>query len=164
MSGQAPLCIRIQFVAVVLLFLGGCFGAQRSDVPRAGNRSAEIVVVRERNHTGSLISHYLSLDGVTIARLDNGEYTSFTVSEGVHTLGVQWTIPVLFSGGPFILNKQFEAQAGGTYLFVSRGQQAPEKTPPGPAPDYSRAATFSQLDWSQHDLMVKDKTYVAPGR
>ena len=162
MSYRALLCLRIP-LAAILLCLGGCFAIPISDVPHAADRSAEVVVVRESFHTGRLVSHYLLLDGIIIARLRNSEYTSFTVSEGVHTLEVQWQIPFTFYG-PYKVAAQFEARVGGNYLFMAFMHQAPPKVPPGADPDYSRGVSFSQLVWNEHDLRIKDKNFVAPGR
>jgi hypothetical protein len=45
-------------------------------------------VVRKSQLVGSGPTHYISLDGVTVAALEVGEYTTFHLSEGNHTLGL----------------------------------------------------------------------------
>ena len=145
----------------LLACLAGCSAIPISDVPSAGTRSAEIFVVRENVFVGSLNSQYLSIDGVTIARLDAGEYTKFHVAEGTHALQIRWTIPL---HGEYVRTARFEATAGGQYLFVTWAQRGTNKSPIGADLDYSETTGIQQWEWKDFDRKMAGKTYVAPGR
>jgi len=160
MSACTLLLKRVLLAAGASSCLAGCFGIPISDVPLPGPRSAEVFVVREKVHVGSLISQFLSVDGVTIARLDNGEFTKFSVSEGAHTLRIQWRVPL---HGPYVRTVRFEAQAGGKYLFVASAERAPRVLGQR-EPDYSEGMSILQWDWGDHDRKIEGKTYVPPGR
>ena len=80
-------------LGIAILFgLTGCILLPRdtpvSEVPSVTVPFASITVVRKRQLSGSGPTHYISLDGVTIAALEVGEYTTFHLSEGHHTLGL----------------------------------------------------------------------------
>ena len=76
----------------ILVGLTGCIllpsDEPVSKVPSVTGPFANITVVRKRQSVGSGPTHYISLDGVTIAALEVGEYTTFHLSEGHHTLGL----------------------------------------------------------------------------
>ena len=156
---------RTRFIAPTLVaavaasMLAGCSSMQISDVPPAGSRSAEVYVIREKVFVGSLISQFLSIDGVTVARLDSGEYTKFLVSEGAHALRIQWSIPFHGSYGS---TARVDVQAGGRYLFVSFAQTAPRG--PGRDLDYTEGMSILQWDWADYSRKIDGKTFVPSGR
>ena len=147
---------RFLFVVVASYCLAGCFGIPISEVPPAGQRSAEVFVVREKFFSGSLVSQYLSVDGVTIARLDSGEYTKFSVSEGAHSLQIRWKVPL---HDPYVKTAQFEAKNGVSYLFVTWGQVAKSKA----ESDRADGMGIVQQDWTVFDGKIEGKSFVAPG-
>ena len=80
-------------LGIAILFgLTGCILLPReppvSEVPSVSGPFASITVVRKRQLSGSGPTHYISVDGVTIAALEVGEYTTFHLSEGHHTLAL----------------------------------------------------------------------------
>jgi hypothetical protein len=80
-------------LAIAMLFgLTGCsFLPSHTpvlEVPSISGPFASITVVRKGQLSGSGPTHYISLDGVTIAALEVGEYTTFHLSEGHHTLAL----------------------------------------------------------------------------
>jgi hypothetical protein len=147
---------RFLFTVVASPCLAGCFGIPISEVSPAGERSAEIFVVREKFFSGSLVSQYLSIDGVTIARLDSGEYTKFSVSEGAHSLQIRWKV---WLHGPYVKTAQFEAKNGASYLFVTWGQVVKTKA----ESDYADGMGIVQQDWTVFDRKIEGKSFVAPG-
>ena len=76
----------------ILVGLTGCILLPRdelvSEVPSVTGPFASITVVRKSQLAGSGPTHYISLDGVTIAALEVGQYTTFHLSEGHHTLAL----------------------------------------------------------------------------
>ena len=159
--GSPYVCRRVLFVLLASSCLAGCFGIPITDVPPAGPRSAEIFVVREKVFRGSFLSQYLSVDDVTVARLDSGEYTRFSVSEGTHVLQIRWTVPL---HGPYVRTARFEAKNGASYLFVTWAQGGSPKNPPGADLDYSESMGILQQDWAEFDRKIEGKSFVAPGR
>jgi hypothetical protein len=144
--------------AAVASGLAGCSSIPLSDVPPAGARSSEVYVVREKVFARSLISQLLSIDGVTVARLDNGEYTKLLVTEGPHALRIQWSIPFHGSYGS---TARFDAQAGGRYLFVSFAQSSTFGRGPH---DYTEDMSILPWDWGDYDRKIEAKTLVPSGR
>lgn len=59
-----------------------------SDVPAVTGPSARISVLRKKELLYGTLTQYISVDGVMIARLEGGEYTTFSVPEGVRFVTV----------------------------------------------------------------------------
>jgi len=87
--------IALCFLTVVML--AGCLPIPPgpisiSDAPMASESSCTFTMVRDRHLVLALNTHYISLDGEFIASLDMSEYTTFSVAEGPHALGVTWRV------------------------------------------------------------------------
>jgi len=63
-----------------------------SDAPATSGPSCSFTIVRDRHILLALNTHYISLDGTYIASLDMSEYTTFSVPEGRHLIGVTWRV------------------------------------------------------------------------
>jgi hypothetical protein len=153
--------LRALFAVGASCLLVGCSLVPISDVPPAGAQSAEVFVVREKLFRGGFNSQYLSVDGVTIARLDSGEYTKFRVSEGTHVLQIRWSILL---HGQYVRTARFDAKTGENYLFVTWFQRGTPKAEGGADWDYSETMGIQLWDWAEFARKVEGKTFVAPGR
>ena len=79
-----------------------CAHGKTEHFPKVENRSeaAEIFVIRDNNLLGLGMSLKVALDDAIIARLRSGEYVSFYVEPGFHSLGVtEPTLTVPFEKG-----------------------------------------------------------------
>ena len=75
---------------VLALILFSCAHGKTDSFPQTGSstESAEVVVIRSDELVGWGFSQKLILDGNVIAGLRAGEYVTFFVTPGFHTLGV----------------------------------------------------------------------------
>ena len=93
---------KIITLTAVALFLISCAHGKTDQFPTVSDISdaAEVFVIRDNNLVGWGFSLKVALDGSIIARLRSGEYVSFYVKPGFHSLGVsEPTITVPFAGG-----------------------------------------------------------------
>lgn len=82
---------------LIFVILTGCLpippqAISISDAPVTSERSCTLTIVRDRHLVLAVNTHYVSLDGEIIASLDMSEYTTFSVPEGPHSLGVTWRV------------------------------------------------------------------------
>ncbi len=90
----------ILLVAVVLLF--SCAHGKTDHFPSVADPSdaAHVYVIRDNNFLGWGFSLKVALDQAIIARLRSGEYVSFYVKPGFHSLGIsEATMTVPFAKG-----------------------------------------------------------------
>lgn len=84
--------------AAMVLILTGCVPIPPRPVPVSavptilGNSFCNATFVRKKQFAGSAPSHYISLDKLTVAALEVGEYTTFAISEGHHSLAITWRV------------------------------------------------------------------------
>lgn len=88
---------HIALCALTVGMIAGCMPIPPSsiwisDAPEVSGSSCTFTIVRNRQFVIGLSTHYISLDGDFIASLDMGEYTTFSVPEGAHSLGVTWRV------------------------------------------------------------------------
>ena len=62
------------------------------EVPAISGVSCNATIVRREQFAGSAPSHFISLDKRTVAALEVGEFTTFPVSEGHHSIEVTWRV------------------------------------------------------------------------
>lgn len=87
-------------MAVLMIF--SCAHGKTEHFPKVENQSeaAEVFVIRDNNLLGLGMSLKVALDDSIIARLRSGEYVSFHVNPGFHSLGVtEPTLTVPFEKG-----------------------------------------------------------------
>jgi hypothetical protein len=90
--------IRLRLIeAATVLVLAGCAAVPPppvsvSEVPSVAGPSCKVTFVRKRQVAGSAPGYFIALDKLTVALLENGEYTAFPVSEGRHSLTVTWHV------------------------------------------------------------------------
>jgi hypothetical protein len=118
-------------IGITILFgLSGCILLPReppvSEVPSVTGPFASITVVRKRQLAGSGPTHYISSDGVTIAALEVGEYTTFHLSEGHHTLGLIRHVAdrnaagiIYWESRPHSLFVEVDSHSSMNYFFTS---------------------------------------------
>lgn len=71
-------------------------------VPTVTGAACNVTVVRKKQSAGSFPNYYVVLDRLAVASLRPGDYTTFPVAAGRHTLAVVWRVgdtPVT-AGGP----------------------------------------------------------------
>ena len=93
---------KILVLTAVALLLISCAHGKTEHFPTVENPSeaAEVFVIRDNNLMGWGFSLKVALDDAIIARLRSGEYVSFYVKAGFHSIGVsEPTINVPFEKG-----------------------------------------------------------------
>ena len=83
-------------------FLASCTSGKTEFFPSQGYSAdaSEVTVLRKRRMWGMGFSMQILLDGDVIARLKAGQYVTFFVDPGVHTIGVsESTITAMMEGG-----------------------------------------------------------------
>lgn len=89
-------CCLLEVVSA--LGLTGCFvpipphAIPVSEAPKTSRTSCNVTLVRKNQFAGSAPTHYISLDNMVVASLKVGEYTTFPISEGHHSLAVTWRV------------------------------------------------------------------------
>lgn len=87
---------------VAAFFLAACSSGKTEFFPSRGYSAdaAEVIVIREERIFGFGFSMKVLLDGKVIARLKAGQYVTFFVGSGVHTIEIpNSTINVILEGG-----------------------------------------------------------------
>ena len=87
---------------MLTLLLLACAHGKTDNFPTVSDTSdaAEVFVIRDNNLVGWGVSLKVALDESIIARLRSGEYVSFNVKPGFHSLGVsEPTLSVPFAKG-----------------------------------------------------------------
>ena len=99
-------------LSITTLLIISCAHGKTEHFPTAETQSeaAEVFVIRDNSFMGWGMSLKVALDDSIIARLRSGEYVSFYVKPGFHSLGV--SKPSLTA--PF--------EKGGTYHFLIRAE------------------------------------------
>jgi len=90
------------FLAALTLLLFSCAHGKTDHFPSVANTSdaAQVFVIRDNNLMGWGFSLKVALDESIIARLRSGEYVSFYVKPGFHSLGIsEPTLTVPFAKG-----------------------------------------------------------------
>ncbi len=99
---------KLVIISFAALLIFSCAHGKTEHFPTVENRSeaAEVFVIRDNNFMGWGASLKVALDDTIIARLRSGEYVTFYVKPGFHSLGVSKpTLTVPF-------------EKGGTYHFL----------------------------------------------
>ena len=99
---------KIVILASLAVLIISCAHGKTEHFPTVENQSeaAEVFVMRDDNFIGWGVSLKVALDDAIIARLRSGEYVTFYVQPGFHSLGVSKpTLTVPF-------------EKGGTYHFL----------------------------------------------
>ena len=75
---------------MITLFMVGCTSGKTQLFPSRGYSAdaAEVTVIRENRLFGFGFSMKVLLDGEVIARLKAGQYVTFYMDPGVHTIGI----------------------------------------------------------------------------
>ena len=78
------------WLIVMSLFLAACTSGKTEFFPVQGYSAdaAQVTVIRERRMFGMGFSMKVILDGEVIARLKAGQYATFFVNPGVHSIGI----------------------------------------------------------------------------
>ena len=81
---------KIVILAALAVLIISCTHGKTERFPTVENQSeaAEVFVIRDNNFMGWGMSLKVALDDSIIARLRSGEYVSFYVKPGFHSLGV----------------------------------------------------------------------------
>jgi hypothetical protein len=99
---------KFVFLAALAAIIISCAHGKTEHFPTVENQTeaAEVFVIRDNNFIGWGVSLKVALDDSIIARLRSGEYVTFYVKSGFHSLGVSKpTLTVPF-------------EKGGTYHFL----------------------------------------------
>lgn len=93
---------KLFVIALTTWLIFSCAHGKTDDFPTVDNQTeaAEVFVIRDNNFIGLGTSLKVALDDSIIARLRSGEYVTFYVKPGFHSLGVSKpTITVPFEKG-----------------------------------------------------------------
>ena len=132
-----------------------------SDVPKTPESSCTFTMVRDKHLVLAFNTHYISLDGEFIASLDMSEYTTFSVPEGPHALGVTWRVIDedsirfrMLAWKDLSETVDVICEPPMSYLFTtSEGYPwYPEET-----------VVIQQVDKFEGEFSLDDKEYVSPG-
>jgi hypothetical protein len=133
-----------------------------SEVPSVTGPFASITVVRKRQLAGSGPIHYISLDGVTIAALEVGEYTTFRLSEGHHTLSLMRHVAdtglvhfVFFERRPHSQFVELDSRSSMSYFFTI--------TDMGVLANDEDRVEFKQVKLLEGEFAPERNKYVSPG-
>lgn len=154
-------------LGITILFgLTGCILLPRdtpvSDVPSVTGPFASITVVRKKQLAGSGPTHYVSLDGVTIAGLKVGEYTTFHISEGHHTLALIRHVAdagvagiVFWESRPHSQVVEMDSHSSTNYFFTitDMGFLSADKD----------RVEFNQVELLEGEFALERNKYVSPG-
>jgi hypothetical protein len=89
-------------LAVLALLLLACVHGKTDNYPAVTNTAdaAHVYIIRDNNFMGLGFSLKVALDDAIIARLRSGEYVSFYVEPGFHSVGIsEPTLTVPFAKG-----------------------------------------------------------------
>ena len=89
-------------LSIAAMLIVSCAHGKTENFPKVESKSdaAEVFVIRDNNLMGWGMSLKVALDDSIIARLRSGEYVSFYVNPGFHSLGVSKpTLTVPFEKG-----------------------------------------------------------------
>jgi len=150
----------------ILVGLTGCILLPRdelvSEVPSVTGPFASITVVRKSQLAGSGPTHYISLDGVTVAALEVGEYTTFHLSEGHHTLGLIRHVAdtglvhfIFFERRPHSQFVEVDSRSSVNYFFTI--------TDMGFLADDKDRVEFKQVELLEGEFAPTRNKYVSPG-
>ena len=87
---------------LITLFMVACTSGKTEFFPSKGysTDAAEVTVIRQKRMWGMGFSMKVLWDGEVIARLKAGQYLTFFVDPGVHTIGVsESTVTAMLEGG-----------------------------------------------------------------
>lgn len=157
---------HIALCVVIFVMFSGCLpipprSISISDVPKTSDSSCTFTMVRDRQFVLALSTHYISLDGEFIASLDMSEYTTFSVPEGPHSLGVTWRVidedSIRFrvlAWKDLTESMDVICEPPMRYLFTTTGGLPwyPEET-----------ATVERVGGFEGEFSLDDKDFVSPG-
>ena len=89
-------------LALLAFLLFACAHGKTDDFPAVANTAdaARVYIIRDNNFIGLGFSLKVALDDAIIARLRSGEYASFYVEPGFHSVGIsEPTLTVPFAKG-----------------------------------------------------------------
>ena len=101
-TSKGPGMKKILTLAALAVIIISCAHGKTEHFPAIANKSdaAEVFVIRDNNLMGWGMSLKVALDDYIIARLRSGEYITFYVKPGFHSLGVSKpTLTVPFEKG-----------------------------------------------------------------
>lgn len=159
--------------SATVLVLAGCVAIPPqpipvSRVPAISGPSCNVTLVRKKELAGSAPSHFISLDKLTVAVLEVGEYTTFQVSEGRHSLSVTWQAgdKLLGVGGfgagaaalawsPHAKSVAVDCRAPANYFFAIASRGFP--------PDENDRVELQQVGQFDGDFVLERNRFVSPG-
>ena len=163
---MARILWHIALCVVIVVMFAGCMPIPPrsiwiSDAPKTSDSSCTFTIVRDRQFVLGLSTHYISLDGDFIASLDMSEYTTFSVPEGAHSLGVTWRVidedSIRFrvlAWKDLTASMEVICKPSMTYFFTTTEGLPwyPEET-----------AAVEQVDAFEGEFSLDDKKFVSPG-
>lgn len=170
MTRAIRLCLP---AAAAVLVLAGCVAVPLqpipvSEVPAVSGPSCNATFVRKRQSAGSASSHFISLDKLTVAALEVGEYTAFPVSEGRHSLSVTWRVadkPFGLGGfgagaaalvwSPYAKSVVVDCRAPANYFFTIASKGFPA--------DESDRVQLKEIERLDGDFVLERNRFVSPG-
>jgi hypothetical protein len=158
--------LRHFILGITILFgLTGCIllpSEPISEVPSVTGPFANITVVRKKQVAGSGPTHYISLDGLTVVALEVGEYTTFHLSEGHHTLALIRHVAdsgvagiVFWESRPHSQSVEVNSHSSMSYFFTI--------TDLGFLSDDKARVEFKQVELLEGEFAPDQNRYVTPG-
>jgi hypothetical protein len=169
----APPILHKLVEAATILVLAGCVPIPPrpipiSDVPTITSTSCNVTFVRKKQLAGSAPSHFISLDKLTVASLEVGEYTTFPVTEGRHSLAVTWRVgDKLFGVGgfgagaaalvwsPYTKSVELDCRPPVNYFFTITSKAF--------SLDENDRVELKHVEQLDGDFILERNRYIAPG-
>ena len=157
-------------VYISALFLTGCVVPippqviSISEVPIVSGTLCNVTFVRKQQFAGSAPSHFISLDKLIVAALEVGEYTTFPVSAGRHSLAVTWRVGDRIVGGggvgalmwsPYAKLAEVDCRPPEDYLFTITLRAF--------GIDENDRVVLRQVEQLEGDFVLDRNSYVPPG-
>jgi hypothetical protein len=139
-----------------------------SEAPSVIGDFCNFTIVRKRQLIGSAPTHYIYLDKVAVASLETGEYTSFPVSVGHHSLTVLRRVGDKLHGvggfgagvavltwSPHLKSVEIDCRSSENYFFTISSNVF--------ALDENDRLELKQVENHESDFILERNKYVAPG-
>lgn len=137
-------------------------------MPSISGTACNVTLVRKKQVAGSAPGHFISLDQQAVASLGVGQYTTFPVSAGRHSLAVTWRAgdKLIGLGGfgagmgalawsPYSKSVEVDCRPPNNHIFTI--------TSGGFSLDENDRVKLKQVEQLDGDFILERNRYISPG-